>query len=290
MEITHSDWLLGGEMDMECDLIHSEHKPRSRGFIQGGEQAGDWSATHRAANWTSGRLCLEKNSPFDKLDIADTSALENFRERQNCANCNRSRKFFCYSCCRALPSIEKHTPFLTLPVRVEVVKHHAEVDGKSTAVHAAIIAPTSVTIRTYPDIPDYDPEHTVLVFPGEDSHTLDNLIQSSRLKGPSENIKGSPSPFSTVVFVDSTWNQCYGICQDPRLSGLTRVILEPRQTMFWRHQKGKPREYLATIEAIYYFMVDYHKVIVDKEYRGEYDNLLFFFKFMYDKIHQLYSS
>jgi len=60
--------------------------------------------------------------------------------------------------------------------------------------------------------------------------------------------------------------------------------------MFWRHQKGKPREYLATIEAIYYFMVDYHKVIVDKEYRGEYDNLLFFFKFMYDKIHQLYSS
>ena len=97
-----------------------------------------------------------------------------------------------------------------------MVKHHAEVDGKSTAVHAAIIAPTSVTIRTYPDIPDYDPEQTVLVFPGEDSHTLDNLIQSSRPKGPSENIKGSPSLFSTVVFVDSTWNQCYGICQDPR--------------------------------------------------------------------------
>ena len=36
MEITNSDWLLGGEMDMECDLIHSEHKPRSRGFIQAG--------------------------------------------------------------------------------------------------------------------------------------------------------------------------------------------------------------------------------------------------------------
>ena len=89
-----------------------------------------------------------------------------------------------------------------------MVKHHAEVDGKSTAVHAAIIAPTSVTIHTYPDIPDYDPEQTVLVFPGEDSHTLGNLIQSSRLKGP--------SLFSTVVFVDSTWNQCYGICQDPR--------------------------------------------------------------------------
>ena len=75
--------------------------------------------------------------------------------------------------------------------------------------------------------------------------------------------------------------------------------------MFWRHQKGKPKEYLATIEvqkfsykkydlfffqAIYYFMVDYHKVISEKPYNGEYDNLLFFFKFMYEKIHQLYSS
>ena len=91
-----------------------------------------------------------------------------------------------------------------------------------------------------------------------------------------------------------------------RLLALPRVELEPRQTMFWRHQKGKPREYLATIEvhiftsidcplfvsfqAIYYFMVDYHKVISEKPYNGEYDNLLFFFKFMYEKIHQLYSS
>ena len=88
---------------------------------------------------------------------------------------------------------------------------------------------------------------------------------------------------------------------------LPRVELEPRQTMFWRHQKGKPREYLATIEvhtcsenqrililsffqAIYYFMVDYQKATSDEQYNGEYDNLLFFFKFMYEKIHQLYSS
>ena len=37
-------------------------------------------------------------------------------------------------------------------------------------------------------------------------------------------------------------------------------------------------------------MVDYHKVILEKPYNGEYDDLLFFFKFMYEKIHQLYSS
>jgi len=284
------DWFLGGEMGMECDLIRAEHKPRSRGFVQGGEHVGDWSATHRNANWTSGRLCLEKNSPFDRLDIADTSALERSRERQNCATCNRSRKFFCYSCCRAMPSIESSTPHLTLPIRVEVVKHHGEVDGKSTAVHAAVIAPSSVTIHTFPDIPEYD-DDTILVFPGKNSFTLDHTLMNVGGVGRKGGKLGSsPFPFSTVVFVDSTWNQCHGICQDPRLSVLPRVELEPRQTMFWRHQKGKPREYLATIEAIYYFMVDYQKATSDEQYNGEYDNLLFFFKFMYEKIHQLYSS
>ena len=117
MDSNNSDWLLGREMGMECNLIRAEHKPRSQGFIQGGENVGDWSATHRLASWTSGRLCLEKDSPFDRLDIADTSALDKSRERQNCATCNRSRKFFCYSCCRALPSIEPSTPSLTLPIR-----------------------------------------------------------------------------------------------------------------------------------------------------------------------------
>lgn len=291
MDSNNSDWLLGREMGMECNLIRAEHKPRSQGFIQGGENVGDWSATHRLASWTSGRLCLEKDSPFDRLDIADTSALEKSRERQNCATCNRSRKFFCYSCCRALPSIESSTPRLTLPIRVEVVKHHGEVDGKSTAVHAAIIAPSSVKIHTYPDIPEYDPGDTILIFPGKDSLSLEHVLKKFGVEGAEFKKKGSRTfPFSTVVFVDSTWNQCHGICQDARLLALPRVELEPRQTMFWRHQKGKPREYLATIEAIYYFMVDYHKVISEKPYNGEYDNLLFFFKFMYEKIHQLYSS
>ena len=117
MDSSDSDWLLGGEMGMECDLIRAEHKPRSRGFVQGGENVGDWSATHRLASWTSGRLCLEKDSPFDRLDIADTSVLEKSRERQNCGSCNRSRKFFCYSCCCALPSMESSTPCLALPIR-----------------------------------------------------------------------------------------------------------------------------------------------------------------------------
>ncbi len=72
------------------------------------------------------------------------------------------------------------------------------------------------------------------------------------------------------------------------ISGLPRVEISSRRTIFWRYQKGKPKEYLATIEAIYYFLVDFHSIVLNKKYNGEYDNILFLFKFMYDKIHELY--
>lgn len=96
------------------------------------------------------------------------------------------------------------------------MKHHGEVDGKSTAVHAAIIAPSSVKIHTYPDIPEYDPGDTILVFPGKDSQSMEHILKNFS-EEESELTKGSQTfPFSTVVFVDSTWNQCHGICQDAR--------------------------------------------------------------------------
>jgi len=46
--------------------------------------------------------------------------------------------------------------FLQLPIKVDILKHPSEVDGKSTAIHAGVIAPDDVTIYTYPCIPDYD--------------------------------------------------------------------------------------------------------------------------------------
>jgi len=38
---------------------------------------------------------------------------------------------------------------------VNIIKHPCEVDGKSTAAHAAILAPHDVTVYHFPDIPDY---------------------------------------------------------------------------------------------------------------------------------------
>lgn len=100
------------------------------------------------------------------------------------------------------------------------------------------------------------------------------------------------------------------------------VILKSRISQFWRHQKKSPRWYLATIEAVHQFLVELHtcafdilkstykenQSVEDKEkkgisttvgqdysafcpnqkYDGRYDNLLYFFKYMYEKIHTIY--
>lgn len=137
--------------------------------------------------------------------MSDTSALARQSERQPCPRCNRSRKFFCYTCLLPLPGLQSALPRswshsstdpheisllyivvcrVSLPVKVEIVKHPGEVDGKSTAVHAAILAPDWVSLHTHPvlhtstvwcgtlrtlqEIPDYRQESgtTALVFPG----------------------------------------------------------------------------------------------------------------------------
>ena len=91
--------------------------------------------------------------------------------------------------------------------------------------------------------------------------------------------------------------------------------MKSRISQFWRHQKKSPRWYLATIEAIHQFLVELHtsafgeienyadvedrlttkdtKTVVKESdlfqpYNGQYDNLLYFFKYMYEKIHLIY--
>ena len=42
-----------------------------------------------------------------------------------------------------------------LPIDIDVIKHPQELDSKSTAVHAAVLAPKQLHIYTYPEVPDY---------------------------------------------------------------------------------------------------------------------------------------
>ena len=66
------------------------------------------------------------------------------------------------------------------------------------------------------------------------------------------------------------------------------IILNSKKTNFWRTQPDKPDTYLATIEAIYYFLLEYHLEFLETttEYKGQYDNLLYFYSFMYKLVQQ----
>ncbi|XP_033127665.1 DTW domain-containing protein 1-like isoform X2 [Anneissia japonica] len=168
---------------------------------------------------------------------------------------------------------------MMLPLKIDIIKHPKEIDGKSTAVHAGLISPDDVTIYNFPCVPDFDPsEKVVLVFPSKEAVNLDDLFKDPKYEMQRDD---KAVPFTRVVFIDSTWNQSNQIFKDERLKGLPCVMLNSRETCFWRTQKDKPITYLATIEAIYYFLVDYHNLTEEATYDGRYDNLLYFYSFMY---------
>lgn len=51
---------------------------------------------------------------------------------------------------------------LQLPLKIDIIKHSREIAGKSTAIHAAILAPDDVTIYIYPDVPKYTKDDKVI--------------------------------------------------------------------------------------------------------------------------------
>nr|XP_041574294.1 tRNA-uridine aminocarboxypropyltransferase 1 isoform X3 [Taeniopygia guttata] len=262
-----------------------------------------------------------QNNPLQQLQLASQEVLEKAKKsgRSKCPRCNSSRMFYCYTCFVPVETVPiKEIPTVKLPLKIDIIKHPNETDGKSTAVHAKLLAPDDVTIYKYPCIPEYDKKrHEIaLIFPGPNSVSVKDIafhlqkytkkgvcssdddcsrepllkqakIEPEEEKIPNECISSSRSEgtrLKKIIFIDSTWNQTNKIITDERLQGLLQIELKTRKTCFWRHQKGTPDTYLSTIEAIYYFLVDYHQEILKESYRGQYDNLLFFFSFMYTLI------
>ena len=78
-----------------------------------------------------------------------------------------------------------------------IVKHPGEVEGKSTAVHAPILAPGHVKIHLFPNIPDYSKERAILVFPGSDSKSLVQICDEISTTESSEQY----FPYTKIVFI-----------------------------------------------------------------------------------------
>lgn len=184
-----------------------------------------------------------------------------------------------------------------MPVKIDIIKHHKETDGKSTSAHAAILAPRDVRIFVYPDIPDYTLETgVVLIYPSQSSINVHSLFTGVQQLDTTQNFgmpvgqnvgtllrfrldalslnddeddkrqTGSPSrnydfanlPVKRAVFIDSTWNQSRSIYKDQRVRSLQCVVLQNRLSQFWRHHKGSPRWYLSTVEAVHQFLLEVH--------------------------------
>ncbi|XP_078283238.1 tRNA-uridine aminocarboxypropyltransferase 1 isoform X2 [Rhinoraja longicauda] len=271
---------------------------------------------------------------FKDLKLASQTVLETAQQkgRSKCPKCQSSRMFYCYSCFLLVDGVNSDKiPQVKLPLKIDIIKHPNETDGKSTAVHAKLLAQDDVNIYTYPCMPEYKDKsnEVAVVFPGPTSIALDDLPkylstiagknpdpaktsknalshESITCAGPAfkrakydhnqqilddenpakEQMETHPTPLKRVIFIDSTWNQTNKIITDERLQELLHVELRSQKTHFWRKQKGKPDTYLATIEAIYYFLVDYHRLLLKENYNGEYDNLLFFYSFMHKLINK----
>ncbi|KAJ2159436.1 hypothetical protein GGF46_003035 [Coemansia sp. RSA 552] len=213
--------------------------------------------------------------PYDinALQINPGLVLDACKERVACAACGKKVKFFCYYCCAAVSGLEGRVPCIQLPFKLDVVKHVKELDGKSTALHAKIIAPDDVEIITYSTgcLDSVDAQRTALLFPGPDAVDIASM-DSTR--------------FDRVVVIDGTWSQAKGMVRDSsQLQQMQKVTIKPRQTRFWRYQ-SLDRSYLATIEAIYFL---YRDSVGDK-YDGEYDALMFFYKYFYDYIQSEYAA
>ncbi|KAK1891608.1 DTW domain containing protein 1 [Dissostichus eleginoides] len=117
--------------------------------------------------------------PLQGLKLASHAVLEKAKERGRliCSKCGGSRMFFCYTCCSLLGVSHQEIPVIKLPVKIDIIKHPNETDGKSTAIHAKILAPSDVNIYTYPCIPDYEKNKVVLVFPGPGAVSVLDMIQ-----------------------------------------------------------------------------------------------------------------
>lgn len=137
-------------------------------------------------------------------------------------------------------------------------------------------------------------EMTLLMYPGKDAQVLEEFLANiaTDVQRPQrdniETFQCIKNINVRIVFIDSTWNQTARILKHQNIKSLKTVRIDDRDTVFWRYQTGKSTKHLATIEAIYYFLVDFHTKVLEQPYNGEYDQMLFLYKFMYDKIHELY--
>lgn len=165
------------------------------------------------------------------------------------------------------------------------IKDTRELEGKSTAVHAKLLAPEDTTFWQFDRKQDddgglgvngFDPANTVILYPSSDSKPVSDVDWSS---------------VKQLVVLDGTWQQAKAMCSvSPILNSLPKVHLSTEnRTVFWRYQNLGPH-CLSTIEAIYYFYREYDMAVECGNVDTGLDNLLYLYSFFYHLIQDSYKK
>lgn len=216
-----------------------------------------------------------KGSYLETMNFDSFEPLREIKGRIKCPKCSSNRKFYCYAC---YVPLARDVPQIKLPVDFTILKHPGEKMGKSSIIASKVIAPDNVTIHNSLEINDFDYDNTILLFPTEESVPI-----TSMPKVDLEKVKN-------VVLIDSTWLQVSKFLQNEKVSKLKTVVINTEKTIFWRYQRGVTDKNLSTIEAMYFFMRDYDKVMNEQDYNGKYDNLLYFYAYTYALIQNEYKK
>ncbi|ETO30139.1 hypothetical protein RFI_06982 [Reticulomyxa filosa] len=162
-------------------------------------------------------------------------------------------------------------PKLHLPIKIDIIRHPKEAVTVCSSIHACILAPDDVKMYEFPHIPDYKGEpDTYFLYPSPKATYLDEMDLSHVKK---------------IIVIESRWSGNKTIYEHPSFEDLPHVKIRNRQTLYWRYQEHS-REYLSTIEAIYYSVVDCFQSQAEQrsKYDGSLDDLLLLFAYNYQRI------
>eukprot|EP01084_Bolivina_argentea_P190809 327784_1 len=199
------------------------------------------------------------------------------QNRNKCVYCGKSSYLYCPYCKIPFPIYtfdNKYIkfPYLKLPINIDIIRHPKEKVNVCSSVHGCVIAPYNIKMYEYPNIQNYECNDGIyLLYPSKEAIFLDEISVFERLK------------INKIIVIESKWDtrrwsgnkQIY---KHKNLINLPHCKMRNRQTVYWRFQ-DKSKEYLATIEAIYYSIID-----CCRNYNGQYDDLLMLFANCHKKI------
>ena len=196
-------------------------------------------------------LRLSSHAPLEAASAEGGGA------RVFCRGCKCNRRFFCHEC---LVPLVDGAPVVRLPCRAYFVTDAKERLSKATGAQCATLAPDQVSLCDPSELPELDPETTVLLLPAEDAMDVATLVRRLERSGKAtgrgddaddaaDDAVASPrektsfafsrqadaSDRLAVVVIDSKWDVASAIGRRDSLRRLPRVRLSTYRTSFWRY-------------------------------------------------------